>query len=183
MCDNGLSIFKALSDKSRLRIINNLINGPMYVELLSERIGLAPSTISFHLKKLEEANLVYSQKEQYYVMYYINLRVFENKLKEIVHMDENKNDDKEKQREEAYRKKVIESFFKYGKLVSIPVQAKKKRIVLEEIVKAFEIDKEYTEREVNIIIADYNDDFCTIRRDMIGEKLLSRDKGIYKKLQ
>lgn len=23
------------------------------------------------------------------------------------------------------------------------------------------------EREVNIIIADYNDDFCTIRRDMI----------------
>ena len=27
-------------------------------------------------------------------------------------------------------------------------------------------------REVNIIIADFHDDFCTIRRDMISEKIL-----------
>ena len=32
----------------------------------------------------------------------------------------------------------------------------------------------YTEREVNIILADFNDDFCTLRRDMISEGLLER---------
>lgn len=35
------------------------------------------------------------------------------------------------------------------------------------------------QREVNIIIADYFDDFCTIRRDMISENLPDRDAGKY----
>lgn len=182
MKDNGLLLFKALSDKSRLRIVNNLINGPMYVELLSERLELASSTISFHLKKLEEANLVYSKKEQYYVMYYLNEDVFNINLKDIVYFKEEENQDREKEREEEYRKKVINSFFKYGKLLSIPVQAKKRKIILEEMINAFEDNKEYTEREVNIIIADFNDDFCTLRRWMVSENLLERQDGIYKKV-
>lgn len=182
MKDNGLLLFKALCDKSRLRIINNLINGPMYVELLSERLELAPSTISFHLKKLEEAELVYSKKEQYYVMYYLNEGVFNINLKDIVYSKEEINEDKEKEREEKYRKKVIDNFFKYGKLLSIPVQAKKRKIVLEEMINAFEDDKEYTERDVNIIIADYNDDFCTLRKWMVSENLLVREDGIYKRV-
>ena len=88
----------------------------------------------------------------------------------------------QKERDEAYRKKVIDSFFEYGKLKSIPSQRKKELIVLEEIAKAFETGRDYTEREVNIIIADYNDDFCTIRRDMISEGILTRNKMIYRKL-
>ena len=76
---------------------------------------------------------------------------------------------------------VIESFFEYGKLKAIPSQRKKERIVLEEMVKAFAFDKDYTEREVNIIIADFHDDFCTIRRDMISEGLLERDNMLYRR--
>ena len=83
------------------------------------------------------------------------------------------------ERDAAYRKRVIESFFEYGKLKSIPAQRKKERIILEEIAKAFEPGRTYTEREVNIIIADFHDDFCTIRRDMIGEKIMDRENGKY----
>ena len=32
-----------------------------------------------------------------------------------------------------------------------------------------------SEREVNIIIADFHDDFCTLRRDMVGARLLGRN--------
>lgn len=176
---DAISIFKCLADKSRLIIINNLLKEPMYVELLSERLALAPSTVSFHLKKLEDAGIVYSKKEQYYVVYSVNKDIFKISLEELIKSDIS---DKtvEKERENQYRKKVIESFFEYGTLKSIPVQQKKKRIVLEEIAKKFEENRQYTEREVNIIIADYNEDFCTIRRDMISEKLLEREKGIYK---
>ena len=46
-------------------------------------------------------------------------------------------------------------------------------------MKAFAFDRVYSEREVNIILADYYDDFCTLRRDMISEKLLDRDAGGY----
>ena len=43
----------------------------------------------------------------------------------------------------------------------------------------FEKGKVYTEREVNILIADYFDDFCTLRRDMIAEHILERDNMNY----
>lgn len=173
-----IKIFKCLADKSRLLIINNLINEPMYVELLAERLGLTPSTISFHLKKLEEAQIVYSTKEQYYVVYNINEGILKGSLLDLIKSDEKQSNTQEK-REAEYRKKVMEAFFEYGKLKSIPVQQKKKRIILEEIAKSFEPDRKYTEREVNIIIADFHDDFCTIRRDMISEKILQRENGIY----
>jgi hypothetical protein len=32
---------------------------------------------------------------------------------------------------------------------------------------------------VNLIIADFHDDFCTLRRDMISEKLMARENGLY----
>ena len=62
---------------------------------------------------------------------------------------------------------------------SIPAQRKKERIILEEISKKFEPGRVYSEREVNIIIADFHDDFCTIRRDMISEGMFWRDNGNY----
>ena len=75
----------------------------------------------------------------------------------------------------------LDTFFEYGKLKAIPTQRKKERIVLEVIAQAFEYGRIYTEREVNIIIADFRDDFCTIRRDMVGEQLLDRDaKGYWR---
>lgn len=52
----------------------------------------------------------------------------------------------------------------------------------EEIARAFEANRDYTEREVNIIIADYHDDFCTIRRDMIFEGFLECENMIYRKV-
>jgi hypothetical protein len=154
----------------------------MYVELLSERLGLTPSTISFHLKKLEEAGIVYSTKEQYYVIYNINKDILRGSLLDLIKSDEMQKSAEER-READYRKKVIEAFFEYGKLKSIPVQQKKKRIILEEIAKNFEANRKYTEKEVNLTIADFNDDFCTIRRDMISERIFMRENGIYELIE
>ncbi|MBO4617656.1 MAG: metalloregulator ArsR/SmtB family transcription factor [Lachnospiraceae bacterium] len=175
----AINLFKCLSDKSRIQILKSLMDEDMYVERLSERLGLTAATISFHLKKLMDAGAVTSRKEQYYTVYSINGDVFNVSILDIL---KEKSEEKKLQdeRDEAYRKKVIESFFEYGKLKSIPSQRKKELIVLEEIAKAFEPNRDYTEREVNIIIADFNDDFCTIRRDMVAEKLLTRDKSVYR---
>lgn len=174
----ALMLFKCLADRSRLQILKSLAQEDMYVERLAERLGLTPPTISFHLKKLADAGAVKSYKTQYYTMYALEKSVFMTSILELI---QEKSDDAElqKQRDEAYRKKVLDTFFEYGKLKSIPTQKKKERIVLEELAKAFEPDRKYTEREVNIILADYYDDFCTLRRDMIGEKLLARDHQIY----
>lgn len=174
-----IRIFKCLADKSRLLIINNLMEGPMYVELLSQRLNLAPSTISFHLKKLEAVNLVHSVKEQYYVVYHLNSAILSLSLNDLINVEEAEVDE-QGEREQQYRDSVIAAFFEYGKLKSIPVQQKKRKIVLEEIAKSFETNRKYTEREVNIIIADFNDDFCTIRREMVGFNIMERENNIYR---
>lgn len=174
----AIRLFKCLSDKSRLQILKSLAIEDMYVELLAERLGLTPATISFHLKKLAEAGAVRSYKTQYYTMYSLCKDVFVSRILDIVcdASDEAAIQDK---REAEYRKRVIDSFFEYGKLKSIPAQRKKERIILEEIARAFEPGRIYSEREINIIIADFHDDFCTIRRDMIGEKIMERENGNY----
>lgn len=177
--EKATQLFKALSDKSRLRILSSLKDGPMYVELLSQRLELAPSTISFHLKKLEECGLVSSTKEQYYVVFSLNKMILESKITDLIDFSD-EDIKKQDKREEDYRKKVIETFFEGCKLNSIPVQKEKRRIILEKILKGFKIDKEYKEKEVNIMLADINDDFVTLRRELVKADLLIESKGYYK---
>lgn len=112
-------------------------------------------------------------------MYSLRKDLFMISILEILN-EESDNSKEQEERDRNYRKKVIDSFFEYGKLKSIPAQRKKERIILEEIARSFEKGKEYTEQEINIIIADFHDDFCTIRRDMISEGILDRDGNIYK---
>ncbi len=175
---DAIRLFKCLSDKSRLQILKSLAIEDMYVERLSERLGVTAATISFHLKKLAEAGAVTSYKSQYYMMYSLNKEMFNIPILDIL---SERSDEAEIQqwRDQEYRQRVIDSFFEYGKLKSIPVQRKKERIILEEIVQHFAYDRVYSEREVNIIIADFHDDFCTLRRDMISEKLMDRDRNGY----
>ncbi len=178
----AIRLFKCLSDKSRLQILKSLAIEDMYVERLAERLGLTAPTISFHLKKLADAGAVTSYKKQYYTMYSLCRECFNTSLLDII-QEESDDAQIQSQRDAEYRRKVVNAFFEYGKLKTIPAQRKKKRIVLEVIVQSFEFGKIYTEREVNIIIADFHDDFCTLRRDMVVEQLLARNKDGYWRVQ
>lgn len=175
---DAIKLFKCLADKSRLQILKSLVLEDMYVERLAQRLGLTPATISFHLKKLEDAGAVTSYKDQYYTMYSIRQEVFMTNIIDII-KEESDEADKQRQRDEEYRKKVLAAFFQYGRLKSIPSQRKKERICLEEIAKSFEIDKVYDEKEVNAKIEAYHDDYCTIRRDMISEGIMTREGTNY----
>ena len=111
-------------------------------------------------------------------MYSLNKDIFETSMLDIIR-EKSDEADVQAQRDAVYRQKVIDAFFEYGKLKAIPAQRKKEQIILDVIVQEFEYDRIYSEREVNIIIADFYDDFCTIRRDMIGEGLMDRDTRGY----
>lgn len=179
---DAIRLFKCLADKSRLQILKSLAIEDMYVERLAERLGITAPTVSFHLKKLADAGAVTSYKSQYYMMYSLNRELFDTTILEILR-ERSAESELQAQRDAEYCQKVIDSFFEYGKLKSIPTQRKKERIILEELVKAFEFDRLYSEREVNLIIADFHDDFCTLRRDMVGEQLLERDSTGYRRVK
>ena len=179
---DAVKLFKCLADKSRLQILKSLVKEDMYVERLAERLGLTPATISFHLKKLQDAGAVTSYKDQYYTMYAIRQEIFVTSILDII-KEESDEAETQKQREEEYRQKVLAAFFEYGRLKSIPSQRKKERICLEEIAKSFEIGKEYDEKEVNDIIKGFFEDYCTIRRDMLAEQIMERSGTVYVRIR
>jgi len=176
--ENSVKLFKALSDASRIKILVTLLDSPMYVELLAERLKLTASTVSFHLKKLEEVGLVTKHKDQYYIIYEICRPVLQQSIASLITTNASEQS-LEDAREEAYRKKVIDTFLKFNTLKSIPVQRKKRRIILEKMLESFEVGKDYTEKEVNTIILSYHEDFATLRREFINEQLMTRENGIY----
>lgn len=176
------SLYKTLSDPSRLRIIASLDKEPMYVELLAERLNLHTSTVSFHLKKLEQAGLVTRVKEQYYVMYHLNREPLNVHVMKSIR-DLGQETDSEEERELSYRQKILNNFMKDGVLTSIPVQRKKRLIILEKIAEDFELGSNYPEKQVNQMISEYHEDFCTIRREFIMNRLFSRDNGIYTRIK
>ncbi len=178
---NSLSVFKALSDSSRLLIVSSLRQKPQYVEELAQRLSLAESTVSFHLKKLETAGLVRKEKQQYYVVFHLNEHVFDTSLKDLVSFT-NPLSDTQNKRIEEYRKKVLSTFFRDGVLVKLPSQFKKKLIILEEILKLFDSEKMYKEKEVDETLKPIAEDYVSIRRFFIDEKMMTRNAGIYRKI-
>lgn len=172
-----LELLKLLADETRLEILNILLKEDSYVEKIACELSLTPATICYHLKKLESAGVVNCSRSQFYIIYSLNREIFDKPLFELI------KDDKIVNTEEKYKKSVISNFFKYGKLTQLPTQRKKREIVLSEILKLFEPDREYTEKEVNEIILRYHEDYCTIRREMISFGMMTRDHETYRRVK
>lgn len=179
--EQALKLFKGLADRSRLQILKSLLEEDIYVERLAQRLELTPATVSFHLKKLMDAGAVSSRREQYYTMYSINKEVFQCRILDILG-EKSSDAQRQQEREARYRQRVLDSFFEYGRLKSIPAQRKKERICLEEIAKELELGRPYPERELNQVLLRFHQDYCTLRRDMISEGILRREEGLYTRL-
>jgi len=70
--DKQAEIFKALSDKSRLRILKMLQKKSLCVCEITEILRLATSTVSNHLSILKEAGLIIDEKDKKWINYMIN---------------------------------------------------------------------------------------------------------------
>jgi hypothetical protein len=170
---------KALADGSRLMIVNALLDKPQYVEELAERLNLAPSTVSFHLKKMEGARLVRKSRDQYYLIYELNPELFDRTLKELTSFGDIQKFVQD-ERIARYRSKVLKAFFRGSQLTRLPTQHKKRLIVLEQFARRFQPGRTYDEPEVDAAIAEQFNDYCTIRRELVEEGYLEREAGHYR---
>lgn len=66
---NVIKTFKAIADESRLCILGMLKGKPLCVCKIAEVLGLAQSTVSRHLKILEDSGLVHREKAGLWVEY------------------------------------------------------------------------------------------------------------------
>jgi ArsR family transcriptional regulator len=65
-------LFHALSDETRLEILDRLRNGEQCVCELTDVLKTAQSRLSFHLKVLKEAGLIRDRREGRWMYYSLN---------------------------------------------------------------------------------------------------------------
>ena len=79
------TVFKALSDPTRRRVLQLLRKGPMSAGELSDEFDVSKPTMSAHFAVLKEANLVDAEKTGKSVIYHLKLSVLEDALLGFVH--------------------------------------------------------------------------------------------------
>jgi len=177
MSEELVTFFKALADSNRLKIVGLLAQKPYSVEELAALVGLKPSTVSHHLSKLADVGLVHARTESYYNVYQLDKEVLDEKARSMFSQNELSTVVAEVD-VDAYDAKVIKDFTKRdGSLKTIPAQQKKLEAVLRHVVKSFEVGKRYSEKRVNEILSKFHDDTATLRRELIGYKLMEREGG------
>jgi predicted transcriptional regulator len=177
-----LTFFKALADANRLKIIGLLAQQPYSVEQLSAMLELRSSTVSHHLKLLAEAGLVSARAESYYNLYQLEPGVLEQIAHHLAAQESLPSMAAEVDLEAYDRKVLRDVLLPDGKLKVIPAQRKKREVVLRHILKQFEPDMHYTEKQVNDILAQFHADTATLRREMIAYKMMGRAEGKYWKI-
>jgi len=177
MSEELVTFFKALADANRLKIVGLLAQRPYSVEELAALLDLKASTISHHLSKLSKVGLVSAKADSYYNVYQLDEKALEAKSRGIF-SQENLAASVADVDADAYDNKVIKDFVrKDGSLKTIPAQKKKLEAVLRYVVKAFEVNKRYSEKKVNEILSGYHADYASLRRELVGLGLMKREGG------
>lgn len=172
-----LKLFKALADENRLKILGLVGEQPCSVEELSDKLNLKPATVSHHLNRLKAEGLVKMEREQNTHYYRLEMSPLHRLQQELTQLDQIASPEAEANA--SWEAKVLGRFIQEGQLVKIPGSRKKREVILRFLVEAFERDRSYPEREVNAILGAYHEDVATLRRELVGYKLLQREKQCY----
>jgi len=177
--DELLAFFKALSDANRLKILGLLASQPYTVEQLAAALNLVPSTVSHHLSRLSDIGLVSAKAQGYYSVYRLETAQLEEMSRRLLKR-ENLAMLAEDVGVEVYDKKVLRDFLTPdGRVKALPAQEKKLLAVLRYMVKSFDLNVRYSEKEVNEKIKGYHEDFASIRRYFIEFQFMARENSVY----
>jgi hypothetical protein len=178
MVDNleMLDFIKALAQADRLKIVGLLAQHPYSGEELAALLELKASTVSHHLSRHSQAGLVSVWAEGYYSIYQLEEGALQKMRllfshKDLVFVADGVDVG-------GYDRKVINDFPRPdGSLKVIPAQRKKLEVILRYIVRNFEPGRRYSEKQVNKIRSRFHEDTASLRRGLVGAKLMDREGG------
>jgi hypothetical protein len=176
--ESALQFLKALANETRLRLIGLLADQERSVGELAEILGLKEPTISHHLAKLSGAGIVRMRAAGTVHFYRLDSEALQ-RLNQELFGAEQVTALGGRSAGDAWERKVLRTYLDSGRLNKIPDTRKKRDVVLRWLVTQFEEGRRYTEREVNEIIDRYHPDFATLRRELIGARLMEREGGSY----
>jgi predicted transcriptional regulator len=173
-----LRFFKALGDESRLKIVGMLAQDERSVDELAAMLDLKEPTVSHHLARLREIGLVSMTPDGNRRRYRLETDVLQMLSKELL-MEETVASVSDATSENAWDRKVLDTFLDGDRITQIPRSLKKKMVLVHWLAGKFEPGVRYPEKELNEIIKRYHEDYAYFRREMVDSKIMARDAGIY----
>jgi hypothetical protein len=175
-----LQFCKAMADESRLKIIGLLSAAERSVRELASMLNLKEPTVSHHLAVLKQLDLVKLRADGIFHWYRLNEEVL-GKISRAVFSRDNIAKLAVSAEAAGSERKVLDNFVDGERLREIPVSRKKRLVILKWLAGFFEPGISYAESRVNTILKLHHHDCATLRREMIGYGMLTREKGIYRR--
>jgi hypothetical protein len=175
-----LAFFKAMANESRLKLVGLLAQREHGVQELAQATGLTEPTVSHHLAVLKEIGLVSVRAEGVVRWHALVPKALSTMNRALL--------DKNRVTALAPRQgdsdaRVLSAFVDAdGKLTQIPANRTKRLVILKWLTREFDEGTHYPEKEVNVSIQRHHWDSATLRREMIGHRLMAREKGVYWRL-
>ena len=160
-----------LADPTRLKVVAALALGAGTIEEVARVSGLPLKDVALAARRLGRAGLVGRDGHA--------LELHAARFGEAARAAAEAAPPPEPLSDDPAEDAVLSAFVRDGRLVSIPAQYSKRRVVLEHLVRVFEPGVRYPEREVNALLAVWHPDVAALRRYLVDEALLSREAGLY----
>lgn len=168
--EDAARVLALLAEPDRLRVAAALLLGYTGIADLSRASGVDERAVAKAIARLVAGDLVVQEESGY--------RFATEELKTIARRIAEK-DPEDGIEAPATEARVLRSFMRSGRLVAIPVARSKRLIVLEYLAQEFEPGRKYPEWKVNEILGAFNEDTAGLRRYLVDEGFLTRERGYY----
>jgi hypothetical protein len=165
------TIVGLLADPVRLKVVAALALGAGTIEAVADATGLSLKDVALAARRLSRAGLVHRDGH--------TLALRTERFGEAARAAAENEPPQPRLSDDPAEDAVLRTFLRDGRLVSIPAQHSKRRVVLEHLVHVFEPGLRYPEREVNALLAAWHPDVAALRRYLVDEALLTREAGVY----
>lgn len=171
--DELLKFMKSLADAERLKIAGLLGVEALSPIQIAERLGMKPSEVEHHLEQLAVAGLAHKEGNAYR----LDSQALEKLTRQV--LAQSRLPAPEYEGDEFEVKTLRAYLSRDGTLKTVPTQHKKLMVILSHLVKNFEPGVQYPENQVNQTLRRFHEDTAALRRYMVDNGLLKREKGIY----
>jgi hypothetical protein len=171
--------FKALGNESRLKLVGLVADRERNVQELAALLALKEPTVSHHLAILKGAGLLAMRIDGNTHWYRLDLdalrrieqSVFSTDLSRVPYEADG----------QVWEREILRNFIENDRLTKIPDARKKRWVVLKWLARRFALESRYSEAEVNAVLKRHHPDAATLRRELVGYRMLGRNKGIYRR--
>lgn len=138
-------------------------------KMISQRLGITPSTVRNHRFKLKE------KEKQARILLSI-MTLLDQPDIPLPHVGATMLDDRYDLTEKERHKILATYLDEKGRIITFPAKEKRKLVILANLVRHFDPQKNYSEEALNTILKQYAEDYVTLRRYLIEYGFMDRTK-------